>query len=352
MASSDEVRMQFRASEAKHYPAYLQVLITGGAPVKIDSKRRCNFPRHHKGSFTLVGTNFDLEGVNGGVLLYSIDGGDAVFDLITRSYYFVQVPELPKDRSHPSCALCLGEGMRFTGEDGDTAGVENGKLIQVTEKTLRHLVPTGNFSDGYQLAHFDCLKAAELSNIFETIPIVDLTIDASIDVQPAASIDVQPAAIDVQPSAIDVQPSAIDVQPAAIDVQPAASIDVQPAAIDVQTVAFNKLSIQKMRDARIKALSTKPITIPSIMNDQEINPEIKQEIKKRKPFSLGKPLPEIDQTHFDQFNDDTSRGFDAQPFFFKRTKPAKDEPAKRQEPHWSTAHGSDPLDLDDDLDEF
>jgi hypothetical protein len=220
--------------------------------------------------------------------------------------------------------------MRFTGEDGDTAGVENGKLIQVTEKTLRHLVPTGNFSDGYQLAHFDCLKAAELSNIFETIPIVDLTIDASIDVQSAA----------------------IDVQPAAIDVQPAASIDVQPAAIDVQTAAFNKLSIQKMRDARIKALSTKPITIPSIMNDQEINPEIKQEIKKRKPFSLGKPLPEIDQTHFDEFNDDTSRGFDAQPFYFKRTKPAKDEPAKRQEPHWSTAHGSDPLDLDDDLDEF
>jgi hypothetical protein len=54
---------------------------------------------------------------------------------------------------------------------------------------------------------------------------------------------------------------------------------------------------------------------------------------------LGKPLPEIDQTHFDQFNDDTSRGFDAQPFFFKRTK--------RQEPHWATAHGSDPLDLDD-----
>ena len=321
MASSDEVRMQFRASEAKHYPAYLQVLITGGAPVKIDSKRRCNFPRHYKGPFTLVGTNFDLEESSNGVLLYSIDGGDAVFDLITRSYYFVQVPELPKDRSHPSCALCNGKGMRFTGEDGDTAGVENGKLIQVTEKTLRHLVPTGNFSHGYQLAHFDCLKAAELSNIFETIPIVDLTIDASIDVQSAA-IDVQPAAIDVQPSAIDVQPAAIDVQ---------------PAAIDVQTAAFNKLSIQKMRDARIKALSTKPITIPSIMNDQEI--------KKRKPFSLGKPLPEIDQTHFDEFNHDTSRGFDAQPFYFKRTK--RQQPAERQEPHWAIAHGSDPLDLDD-----
>jgi hypothetical protein len=342
MASSDEVRMQFRASEAKHDPAYLQVLITGGAPVKIDSKRRCNFPRHYKGPFTLVGTNFDLEESSNGVLLYSIDGGDAVFDLITRSYYFVQVPELPKDRSHPSCALCNGKGMRFTGEEGDTAGVENGKLIQVTEKTLRHLVPTGNFSDGYQLAHFDCLKAAELSNIFDTIPIVDLTIDASIDVQPAA-IDVQPAAIDVQPAAIDVQPAAIDVQSAAsIDVQPSA-IDVQPAAIDVQTVAFNKLSIQKMRDARIKALSTKPITIPSIMNDQEI--------KKRKPFSLGKPLPEIDQTHFDEFNHDTSRGFDAQPFYFKRTKPAK-RAKKQDEPHWSIAHGSDPLDLDDDLDEF
>ena len=293
MASSDEVRMQFRASEAKHDPAYLQVLITGGAPVKIDSKRRCNFPRHYKGPFTLVGTNFDLEESSNGVLLYSIDGGDAVFDLITRSCYFVQVPELPKDRFHPSCALCNGEGMRFTGEEGDTAGVENGKLIQVTEKTLRHLVPTGNFSDGYQLAHFDCLKAAELSNIFDTIPIVDLTIDASID--------------------------------------------VQPAAIDVQTVAFNKLSIQKMRDARIKALSTKPITIPSIMNDQEI--------KKRKPFSLGKPLPEIDQTHFDEFNHDTSRGFDAQPFYFKRTK--RQQPAERQEPHWAIAHGSDPLDLDD-----
>jgi len=184
-------------------------------------------------------------------MVYTIDGGDAVYDLITENYYMVDIPEESKKRVAHSCVLCLGNGMRFTGNDHEdasgVAGVPNGTFIEVTKATLEKLVPSRKFTSGF--AHFDCLKAAETTSLFQqpTTSIFDHTLDLTNE--PDLTNDVQP-----------------DLT---LDVQPDLTLDVMPAVLP--RVMVEQPSIQIMRDARIKALSIKP-TVPSTSSDPSSDP--------------------------------------------------------------------------------
>ena len=210
----DELRMHLRAS-ATRTPTYDQLLITEGVPCAVQGT--VHHERHYTGDdFIMLGVQCKFEGHRNGVMVYTIDGGDAVYDIITETYYMVQIPEQSKKRVARSCALCLGNGMRFTGDDHEdtsgVAGLSNGELIEVTSATLKKLVPSRDFISGF--AHFDCLKAAETTSLFDQT----LTI----------------------------------VQP---DVMPAVLPHVMPAVLPHVMV---DLPIQIMRNARIKALSIKP----------------------------------------------------------------------------------------------
>ena len=209
----DELRMHLRGS-ATRKPTYDQLLITEGEPCAVQGT--VHHERHYTGDdFIMLGVQCKFEGPRNGVMVYTIDGGDAVYDLITENHYMVQIPEQSKKRVARSCALCLGNGMRFTGDDHEdasgVAGLSNGELIEVTSATLKKLVPSRKFTSGF--AHFDCLKAAETTSLFQ--------------------------------------------QP---DVMPAVLPHVMPAVLP--HVMVEQPSIQIMRDARIKALSIKP-TVPS-----------------------------------------------------------------------------------------
>jgi hypothetical protein len=307
---ASEIRINVLASEATHNPSYTPLLVTGDM-CQVKPSQRFPLSRHHRGPFTLVGAEYEIEGFNHGVLLYTIDGGDAVYDLTTRKYYMVHVQDIPKHRDHPCCALCNNAGMRFTDDEGEyasgVAGIDNGQLLEVTLQTLQHLVPSMAFQPSNKyVAHHDCLQAAGLSKYFQ--------LDDSSDDEPEI-VDLTTAASSVTIAASVAAASSVTI--AASSSVAAASSVAQAASSSVAQAASSSAlpaNLDELRKKRIQRFAPEPE--PPIISIRRSFEEITESFSDEEPeidpykYSGGnRKVFKMIPCTYDGYNVDTTHGF-------------------------------------------
>jgi hypothetical protein len=295
---ASEIRINVLASEATHNPSYTPLLVTGDM-CQVKPSQRFPLSRHHRGPFTLVGAEYEIEGFNHGVLLYTIDGGDAVYDLTTHKYYMVHVQDIPKHRDHPCCALCNNAGMRFTDDEGEyasgVAGIDNGQLLEVTLQTLQHLVPSMAFQPSNKyVAHHDCLQAAGLSKYF----------------QPDESSDDEPEIVDLTAAASSVTIAAASsaAQAASSSVAPAASSSALPANLD----ELRKKRIQRFAPEPIEPEAIEPPIISIRRSFEDITESFSDEEPEIDPYKYSggnRKVFKMIPCTYDGYNVDTTHGF-------------------------------------------